>query len=228
MNNILKTNKLLFIVIGCGGVGGNLVRDLPKLLIGMEDKSLMMLIDGDKVEKKNLVRQPYQEQDIDDNKARVLSRKINTFYNLRTLFYDKYLLSSELDDICKKHSDYIPVFLGCVDNDKTRKIIEDNFKLQNTAIYIDGANTVNDGNVYVVGIFNGEIIGKLRSDVYILEDDINPGELSCEDLVSKGNTQILITNEKIAMTILEHVYSLITSNLNVGVTVIERFKILHY
>lgn len=219
---------LLFIIIGCGGVGGNLIRDLPKLLIGLEKRAIMMLVDGDKIEKSNLVRQPYQDQDIGENKARILSRKINTFYKMNALYFDYYLLGLELNDICLKYPFHLPIFLGCVDNDTTRRIIETNFKMQKNAIYIDGANTVEAGNVYMASKFGNEFYGKLRSEVYDLTQDTNPGELSCEALVSKGNTQILVTNEKIALAMLEHVYTFLTGHINPGVTIVERFKILHY
>ena len=63
-----------FYVIGVGGTGSLLARDLPKLLLGTSHK--MMLVDGDTVEPKNIERQGYQAQDVGDNKALALSRKI--------------------------------------------------------------------------------------------------------------------------------------------------------
>lgn len=44
-----------FYVIGVGGTGSLLARDLPKLLLGTSHK--MMLLDGDTVESKNIERQ---------------------------------------------------------------------------------------------------------------------------------------------------------------------------
>ena len=67
-----------FYVIGVGGTGSLLARDLPKLLLGTSHK--MMLVDGDTVESKNIERQGYQSQDVGDNKALALSRKINSLY----------------------------------------------------------------------------------------------------------------------------------------------------
>lgn len=46
-----------FYVIGVGGTGSLLARDLPKLLLGTSHK--MMLLDGDTVESKNIERQGY-------------------------------------------------------------------------------------------------------------------------------------------------------------------------
>ena len=39
------------------------------------------------VEKKNIVRQGYQQQDVGDNKAVALSRKINSLYDTNCIFY---------------------------------------------------------------------------------------------------------------------------------------------
>ncbi|MFR5598913.1 MAG: ThiF family adenylyltransferase, partial [Holdemania filiformis] len=71
--------EYLFIIVGVGGTGSLLARDLPKLLIGTNHK--MILVDGDRVEKKNMLRQSYQDQDIGENKAVSLAAKINTFYD---------------------------------------------------------------------------------------------------------------------------------------------------
>ena len=70
--------KYLFVIVGVGGTGSLLARDIPKLLIDTPHR--MTIIDGDTVEEKNMVRQSYQKHDINENKALALSKKINTFY----------------------------------------------------------------------------------------------------------------------------------------------------
>lgn len=221
--------EYLFIVIGCGGIGGNLARDLPKIAFNEVLKHFIVLVDGDNVDKKNLVRQPYQAQDLGKNKARVLASKINTFYHISALYHDQYIVDLELNQICKKYERYVPVFLGCVDNDATRELIEKTYFLQKKAVYIDGANSVNEGNVFASCIIDGIQYGKTRGQVYQLSNDDNPGLKSCEDLVAEGNTQILITNAKIALVMLEQIYTLLNDFcIKVGVTDVDRFKIIHY
>jgi molybdopterin/thiamine biosynthesis adenylyltransferase len=217
----------LFIIIGVGGIGGNVARDLPKLLTGWRRDYKIMLVDGDTVEEKNCVRQPYQKQDIGLNKARALAKKINSFYNVDCLFLDKYITNNELDVICDKYSKYIPVFIGCVDNDATRKLIQMTYLKQKDAALIDGANSEYEGNVYDSKIIDGVRKGPIRSEYYQLDDDINPGLKGCEELAAKGATQYLVTNNKVASVILEHIHAMITEFSAEGVTVIERFKTLH-
>lgn len=216
----------LFIVIGCGGIGGAVARDLPKLIEKTNHR--MILVDGDKVEKKNTIRQPYQSQDIGYNKARALSKKINSFYKINCLSFDKYITNEELDMITNRYKDLWPCYLGCVDNDATRLLIEHSFKKNQNAAYIDGANSEYEGNIYFAKIVEGKQIGPVRSDVYTLSNDVNPGLIGCEEQLSTGKTQYFITNNKVASIILEKIDSLITQNDKQGVTIVERFKTISY
>lgn len=44
---------------------------------------------------------------------------------------------------------YVPVIIGCVDNDATRMILEKVFKKLDDVIYIDSANSEYEGNIYI-------------------------------------------------------------------------------
>lgn len=219
--------KYLFIIVGVGGIGGSVARDLPKLLIGSDHK--MLLVDGDTVEDKNCKRQPYQSQDVKSKKARVLARKINSFYEIECEFYSKYITQDELSMLVDKKAGYIPFLIGCVDNDATRKLIESTYLSYENAVYIDGANSEFEANVYVSYKKDNIKYGPIRSEVYTLSKDRNPGLASCEDKIAKGQVQYLITNNKVASSILEHIFPFLTQEENKyeGVTDIGRFKEIH-
>lgn len=221
-------DKLIFIIVGVGGIGGAVARDLPKLISGTHHK--MILIDGDIVEEKNTFRQPYQSQDIGINKARALAKKINSFYDVKCLFEDKYITNEELETLVSKYKEYTPVFVGCVDNDSTRQLIEKAYLTCETSFYIDGANSEYDGNIYFSKIENKIKNGPLRSEVYQLQDDINPGLVGCEDHLAKGSTQFFITNNKLASIMLQLLDAIIkeTDENVLGVTIVERFNTIHY
>ena len=136
-----------FYVIGVGGTGSLLARDLPKLLLGTSHK--MMLVDGDTVESKNIERQGYQAQDVGDNKALALSRKINSLYPIECEFDDKFCTYESLFSLIQDDKGYVPVIIGCVDNDATRMILEKVFKKLDDVIYIDSANSEYEGNIYI-------------------------------------------------------------------------------
>lgn len=218
----------VFIVIGVGGIGGAVCRDLPKLLIGGKHK--VILVDGDTVEEKNCKRQPYQKQDVGINKARSLARKINSFYDIECESFDKYITHEELLTLADKHNQYTPFFIGCVDNDATRKLIEQSYLSFENAVLIDGANSEYEANVYISYKRGGEKYGPIRSEVYELSKDRNPGLASCETQISQGAVQYLITNNKVSATILEHIFPFLINeeNKHEGVTDIGRFKEVHF
>lgn len=215
-----------FYVIGVGGTGSLLARDLPKLLLGTRHK--MILIDGDYVESKNIERQGYQSQDVGDNKALALSRKINSLYPIECEFDDKYCTHESLYALIKNDKGYVPVIIGCVDNDATRVILEDTFNKLDDVVYIDSANSEYEGNVYITIKRKGTQKGKSRSQCYKYDLDKHPLEISCQEQAAKGNIQFLVTNAKMAVSILEHCNALITYQLKEGVQLVNRFETVFY
>lgn len=202
-----------------------LARDLPKLLIGSIHK--MMIVDGDTVERKNMIRQSYQEQDIGENKAIALSAKINTFYDCECEALGVYITRDELIEKIKLFPAYIPVLIGCVDNDATRKQIEDTYKSLESAVYLDSANFEFEGNIYASAKAENVVSGPIRGETYQLEKDVHPAEKSCQEQATSGNTQYLITNLKMATCLLEHCHAILTGCMKVGVTNVSRFEEVH-
>ena len=188
-----------FYVIGVGGTGSLLARDLPKLLLGTSHK--MILVDGDTVESKNIERQGYQAQDVGDNKALALSRKINSLYPIECEFDDKFCTYESLFALIQDDKGYVPVIIGCVDNDATRMILEKVFKKLDDVIYIDSANSEYEGNIYITTKKNG---------------------------IQQSNLRSLVTNAKMAVSILEHCNALIMYQLKEGVQLVNRFETVFY
>lgn len=218
--------KYVFIIVGAGGTGSLLARDLPKLLIDTPHK--MLIIDGDHVEKKNMKRQSYQEQDIGEFKAVALSSKINTFYDTRCEALGLFLSKDEIIEYCENNFQYTPVIIGCVDNDATRKILEDTFNRLDRCYYLDSANGEYNGNIFIAKKINGKKSGALRSESYKLSDDLHPLDESCEAQASKGNVQFLVTNAKMSIYLLEHCNALLQLELKGGVQNVKRFNSIFY
>ena len=221
-----KITRYKFYVIGVGGTGSLLARDLPKLLLNAPHK--MVLLDGDVVEDKNIERQGYQLQDVGDNKALSLSRKINSLYPIECEFDDKYCTYESLFSLVKEDARYIPVIIGCVDNDATRMILENVFKNLDDVIYIDSANSEYEGNIYIATKSKSIQKGKLRGQCYKFDLDKHPLEKSCQEQAADGNVQFLVTNAKMAVSILEHCNALISKELKEGVQVVNRFETVFY
>lgn len=218
--------QYVFIIVGVGGTGSLLARDLPKLLIGTSHK--ILLVDGDIVEKKNMERQSYQEQDIGENKAVALSSKINTFYSANCEAMNCYLTKNEILEYCDKNYMYTPVIIGCVDNDATRKILEHTFNNLDWCYYLDSANGEFEGNIYISYKLKGRKRGALRSETYKFSDDQHPLDESCEVQAAKGNVQFLVTNAKMSIHLLEHCNALLRLELKGGVQSVNRFGSVFY
>lgn len=225
MNNDART-KYVFIIVGAGGTGSLLARDLPKLLIGTPHK--MLIIDGDQVEKKNMKRQSYQEHDVGEYKSVALSSKINTFYDTQCESLGMYLTGNEILEYCDNNFMYTPVMIGCVDNDATRKIMEKTFRKLRFCYYLDSANGEYEGNIYISYMVDGKKRGVMRSDVYSFSNDRHPLDESCEEQASKGNVQYLVTNAKMSVNLLEHCNAILTHDLKGGVHHVKRFGSVFY
>ena len=222
-------SEFCFYIVGCGGTGSLLARDLPQLLLVHPD-SHMVLIDGDVVERKNLKRQRFQEQEIGMNKAIALANKINTFYPVKCEAVDHFLSDGDLQREIDKRTG-IPVIVGCVDNDATRKILEKEFRKMPTAVYIDSANSAYSGNVFTCIRHGGKEQGITRGKAKVLsKGDRNPADMSCTERAAAGELQYFVTNARMAVAVLEQIFNLITTGdpVIVGVTKLDRFTQIHY
>lgn len=188
-------------VVGLGGTGGLLVPKLAHILQKSVDFDLW-LMDGDVVDIGNVERQPYQEFNINEKKAVALSRKIASNYNVSVYEYSDYLVGGEIENITEKQ-DYDKIYiLGCVDNHSTRILLENAYNTINDCIYIDSANGLNDGSIFITASYSGTKFGTLRSDVFadIKEAKDHPSN-TCITEIQKGNTQQFVTNDTMANTI---------------------------
>lgn len=172
----MEPSKTLIAVIGCGGTGSFLVPALARTIADQKnnEKFGLLLIDGDKVEPKNILRQNFAPSDIGENKARVLARRYGTNFGIPITFFDSYLtianvpsLLTSLTGIEKRkfssrrvsnfYSSPITkiVLISCVDNVYCRGLIESISQLlievfaNITVHYIDAGNELNFGQVTI-------------------------------------------------------------------------------
>ncbi|WP_339020156.1 ThiF family adenylyltransferase [Spiroplasma endosymbiont of Atherix ibis] len=208
-------DKIIFL-IGVGGTGGLLARKLAKFLSNNDN---LVLIDGDKVEYKNVVRQPFQTHDVYNYKAESLAKKINSISRFKNCYSINKFLNKEnsLFKIIKSFNNTFNkvIIISCVDNHKTRILIEkstDMFKdwlsekdfswigysRTSDVIYIDSANE---------DIYGDILINEFRSNIYNLkiekETELKISEESCEELINDGVVQQFATNDQASNLILK-------------------------
>lgn len=100
-------------VIGCGGIGGWLVSCLARML--REDDELI-LMDGDKIEERNLDRQFFTEKDIGKYKARALARAVGGKHvKCKIVSVEEYLGATDTFEFEPQS-----VVFVCADNSRAR------------------------------------------------------------------------------------------------------------
>ena len=193
-------------IVGCGGVAGYLALPLVKYFgninkdyILVNEKNSIVFVDGDRFEPKNLSRQVCSEDAYGVNKARWLGSFCRLFSpsTLGIEIMDDYVKKDNIDSCLKG----VEIVLLCVDNNKTRKLV-DSWCKRNTVILINGGNELYDGNVQFCGKGTQSL-----SDVHKEIDepgDKSPGD-SCDRIIDVS-PQICITNNMVASLMLVQLF----------------------
>jgi len=189
--------KFNIIIIGCGGTGGNFVKELGRYLysVSLRKQCRVLLVDGDLVEEDNISRQPFIQADIGRKKAEVMSEILQEAFGIHCAYYPEYI-GNVLELHRFEKEDMVTVLVGCVDNHACRKVLHEYFQKATTCYYLDAANEYSVGEVVVgVRISNVEMYPD-RAHYYpeILEQESVPrSEESCLQL-NISQPQHLLTN----------------------------------
>ena len=134
-------------IIGCGGTGGFVAEAICRLFTGRE--ATIILMDHDRVEPHNLLRQNFHRQDVGKLKSAVMAERLSLTYG-RTIGYstETFRAGSKWErqswDIVHTN-----LMIGCVDNAEAR--VEMNQYLNNHYYVwlIDAGNGRNSGQVLI-------------------------------------------------------------------------------
>ena len=147
------------LVVGCGGTGGFVSEGLCRLL--SKSDIPIILIDHDRVEPHNLVRQHFFEGDVGKFKSQALAERLSRQFG-RRIGYSVYPYAHDLID--KEYGDNMVshmsqgIIIGCVDNVEARRTIAEHFEYGNW--WIDAGNGYSSGQV---------LIGNSRNLEYLQE-----------------------------------------------------------
>jgi molybdopterin/thiamine biosynthesis adenylyltransferase len=193
-------------IIGLGGVGSILVERICRFLNYASDITpYIILADGDSYEQKNFDRQEFS---VFGNKAEVKATDLELrFPNITLDAYPAFINEITVGDVVKEGD---VVFL-CVDNHKTRMIVNNYCKNLENVTLISGGNELVDGNVQVYLRRNGKDqtpdLGSYHPEIANPEDKL-PEEMSCEEL-SKSEPQLYFTNLGVATIMCWSFYNII-------------------
>lgn len=201
------------VMLGCGGTGGHIAPHLYRLLYSVFRPSTAILCDGDLVEKRNLVRQNFVSCDLGRNKAEVLAERYSAAFGMGCRYVPHYIESEdELRQLLyPDYADALVILLGCVDNNRSRRMCNEVFYHARDLVYIDSGNGLANGQV-VCGVRKG---GRtLRRPVAGFYPDILdptdkfPSELSCTE-ASVSSPQAMTANLMAATLTLCMLYNII-------------------
>lgn len=144
-------------IIGCGGTGGYLVRDLARFLYSIEKRMpgktniSITLYDGDIVEEKNILRQNFLPPDIGQNKAEVLANRHTRAFGVNIQFVPSMFTYSEHG--ARMRGETQKIIIGCVDNNKGRREIAETMKylIESRSMYDKSACWIDSGNERMTG-----------------------------------------------------------------------------
>jgi len=189
------------VVIGCGGIFYRLVTILAENSAYMKDApKRVALMDGDKFEEKNILRQGITPNDVGRHKVDFWSERVKRrFPDLNVRAIPEFLVPGNVKDIIQDRS----LVILAVDNHATRLLTSRRCQELSDVILISGGNELRDGNVQRYVRLGGRSRTAPIEDVHLEirePKDKNPGELSCEArLALPGGEQQAETNMAVAL-----------------------------
>lgn len=150
------------VLVGCGGTGGFLAEAICRLLLGRNAQ--LFLVDPDRVEPHNVVRQCFDRGDVDRFKVEVLaerlSRRFGREVGYSVLPFDRELHTQVFGDVRSQ----LNLLVGCVDNSPARRAIaaaldqpgwRDGYQSRRTW-WLDTGNGRNSGQVLLGNVTRPE------------------------------------------------------------------------
>ena len=141
------THHPRIIIVGCGGTGGFLADALCRLMIGRP--ATIALVDHDRVEPHNLLRQNFLPPDVGRFKSKTLAERLSTNYQ-RTIAYSTHPFARFPDGTYPAIAPNAPaIILGCVDNAAARASMAQCINEHYNAWLIDAGNDTNWGQILI-------------------------------------------------------------------------------
>jgi len=214
LDNRFAQHKFTVSVVGCGGTGGFVTEGLCRFL---PPHAELVLIDYDRVEERNLIRQNFTSCDLGKFKSEALAKRLATRYQ-RSIGYSN--LPIELAGIKMPG-----LVIGCVDNGLTRREIArkvtEEISPYSYGWWIDAGNGENYGQVIIgnyeirrlEGSFEGETCHALPLPTIQSPELLQqkPGAPSCAQALA-ANEQSPVINQAISSLVLEMARRLIEGN----------------
>lgn len=177
---LTKPKNYAVFVLGAGGTGSWLAAFLDKMSLNNN----VIIMDGDIVESKNVLRQNFKKKDVTKQKAEVVA-KSNTMSYVHGYITDTSIFHQLLTEFPEGT---VPMLIGCLDNNASRKIAHNFVNEVPEAVWIDGGNAERHGQAYVCIKEDGQIVEGFESPIDIEPafqnfegDERRPDQISCAE-----------------------------------------------
>lgn len=173
----------VIVVVGVGGTGTFVAEGICRLTRGMD--ILLLLIDPDRVEERNLIRQDFYPGDLGKFKARVVADRLAARYGRRVAFsitpFSADILQGLYGSLEGKTESFGQTYpsgryedwdliIGCTDNPGARDDLAHSIMFPSW--WIDAGNGDNSGQVFI-----GNASKRMLADSFIKEETDTPGEV---------------------------------------------------
>ena len=215
------------VVVGLGGIGSRLARPLFDLLASDPDRMWhVVLVDGDVYEEGNVGRQDIPKLGY---KAYVWAQLIWSRYADRLTVESlvRYVADTDGPDICAANSLVRDgdIILGCVDNHRTRLVLSKAAQQLPNVVYISGGNGESTTGTVLVHVRSKGVDLLPPIETYHPEiaqpGDQAPYEQNCMVQIGRGNTQRLVTNLRVATTMLEALQGILDGSFHAEEVVVD-------
>jgi len=214
------------VVVGCGGTGGPVADGLCQLLVNSDLD--IFLVDYDRVEPHNLLRQPFFEGDVGKFKSRVLAERLARQYG-RKIGWSVYPYERDLLNEPSGIGMRVVrgIIIGCVDEPASRRSIARSLDWGDW--WLDAGNGYQSGQVLIGNTNDVEGLGNAFNETYQTVDKLPTPSLQVPTLLAEptvprarqqdcaeavdDNRQSPIINRAMATLVLEFVYKLLTNKL---------------
>lgn len=206
-----------FVIVGAGGIGYHLAEPLVRFVnFTYKQNASVIIIDGDRVEEKNLERQHGIEA-LNKNKAEIIVDQLKKKFDLKCGIravpkYFTQTTKNDQDFSCI--NDGVNLFV-CVDNDATRVFCESHIEKLKNGCMVVGGNDFATGQAQLFVRSNGRNltpkISQIAPEILLMQDEF-PDEVGC-DVAVVSQPQLIFVNNSVANAMLNLWWSQIHSGI---------------
>ena len=231
--SLASNDRPKLVVVGCGGTGSLVSEGLCRLLINSD--LTLMLVDFDRVETHNLLRQNFFAGEVGKFKSQALAERLSRLYG-RKIGYSVMPYERDMFDepmgAGMYHKAMSLIIIGCVDTAEARRTIADSMSANWNNWWLDAGNGHHSGQVLLgnTGQPDGlkesfdiasHTVSKLplpslQLPALLIPPVEKPRPRDCAELI-EDDEQSPTINQAMAMLVVDFIYRLLIGRLtNMG------------